>query len=616
MATNFFPSLMPRFNLDPKSGAEDAWPGQNTGYESQTRLWLEAAYEEAKSEHDENDEVKKVARYIDYIVGKQWPAGRPTYKAAPVNNRVWKLLWELVGLLTDIRPTFEIKNGGDKKFDPHADIINKAVRSWWLDQDVDMALAFTIIYAILTTGYAKLQWNEDLQNGDGDLEVLPLGPNDILTLKAKNKLQDSQAVIYQAVQPLSFFKKKFPRRYHLVQPDPSYSRYSSMPEKPGHLPAMLYDNLSPAMKRLVGNPARISNSTYPEALYREFWIKDASYNESNATVTVGRPGTNWCYTVSPGKPLYPRGRLLIMGGRAILDDIPNPYWHGKYPFGMLRMNAVPWQFMGLSDLNPQCQLQDIINNILAGVIDMIKKATNPGFFAPKNAFNEAQWESIDWGMPGFKAAYSQIASQKPDFAPAPSLPSYVMQMMMLIAREMDSSSGVAAVSQAVQKKQVPSGESLDRIKESQLTPIRLKGRNIEVFLRDLGSQQISNVFQFYDAKRRMYMLGTKGLTFEDFDWDPETMVPEGVDPDDHARRFKFMIQPDSLLNARRVEKAMVMLRLRLMGDMDRKHLFEILDLGYSVEDVEAELKREAQAGVPMHTGKGQGKQPGGDLVKR
>jgi hypothetical protein len=338
-------------------------------------------------------------------------------------------------------------------------------------------------------------------------------------------------------------------------------------------------------------------------------------NESNVTVKMGRQGTNWCYDVKPGERLYPRGRLLTMGGKAIMDDGPNPYWHGKYPFGMLRMNAVPWQLMGLSDLNTWVQLQDIINNILAGVIDMIKKATNPGFYAPKNAFTEGQWETMDWGMPGLKAAYSPVASQKPDFTSAPNLPSYVMQMMMLAAREMDNSVS-GAVSQAAQKKQVPSGESLDKIKEAQLTPIRLKGRNIEVFLRDLGSQQISNIFQFYDAKRRLFLLGPKGLTFEDFDWDPQTMIPAGVPPEDHARRFKFMIEPDSLLNARRVEKAMIMLRLRLMGDMDRKHLYEILDLGYDVEDVEKELKREAQAGIPMRPpGKG-GKQPGGELTRR
>lgn len=614
MGANFFPALSPRYGVDPKTGTED-WPAPQSGYDSQVRYWLEASFEEAKYEHAQNEEVQKVSKYVDYIIGKQWPAGRPSYKAAPVNNRVWKLLWELVGLLTDIRPTFEVKNKADKIYDAHATVLNNTCRAWWLDTDADMRLAFSIIYAILTTGYAKLQWNEDLQQGDGDLEILPLGPNDVMTLKAKYHIQDAQAVIYQSVQPLGFFKKKFPRRGHLVEPDPAFSRYSPTPDRPGHLPAMLYDNLSPAMKRLVGNQTKSLNSTYPEALYREFWIQDWSMNESNVAVKMGRQGTNWSYVVKPGERLYPRGRLLCMGGRAVMDDGPNPYWHGKYPFGMLRMNAVPWQILGLSDLNSMVQLQDIINNILAGVIDMIKKATNPGFYAPKNAFTEGQWETLDWSMPGFKAAYSPVAAQKPDFTQAPNLPSYVMQMMMLAAREMDTSSGIAAVNQAAQKKQVPSGESLDRIKEAQLTPIRLKGRNIEVFLRDLGSQQISNIFQFYTTKRRLYMLGQKGLTFEDFDWDPGTMIPDGVNAEDHARRFKFMIEPDSLLNARRVEKAMVMLRLRLMGDMDRKHLYEILDLGYDVEDVEKELKREAASGVPMHAGKG-GKQPGGDMTKR
>src|SRR5208337_1117078 len=381
MGTSFFPSLSPRYGIDPRTGTDD-WPAAASGYDQQVRYWLEAAFEEAKYEHAQNEEVQKVTKYVDYLCGKQWPSGRPSYKAAPVNNRIWKLLWELVGLLTDIRPTFEIKNKADKIYDPHAVVLNKTCRAWWFDTDADMKLAFIIIYAILTTGYSKLQWNEDLQAGDGDLEIVPLGPNDVLPLKAKFDIQSAQALIYQSVQPLGFFKKKFPRRAHLVEPDPSFSRYSPTPDRPGHLPAMLYDNLSPGMKRLVGNQTKTLNSTYPEALYREFWIQDWSYNESNVTVKMGRQNTNWCYEVKPGERLYPRGRLLTMGGKAVMDDGPNPYWHGKYPFGMLRMNAVPWQLLGLSDLNNWVQLQDIINNILAGVIDMIKKATNPGFYAP------------------------------------------------------------------------------------------------------------------------------------------------------------------------------------------------------------------------------------------
>lgn len=604
--SSFFPNLAPKFG--------DDWPKPESGYDNQVRYWLEAAYEEAKSEQAQNEEIRKVNNYIDYIIGKQWPKGRPNYKASPVDNRIWKLLWELVGLLTDIKPIFEIK-ATDKTYDNHSSVMNKTLRSWWLDSDADMKLAMIIIYAILTTGFAKLEWNDELQNGEGDLDLVPLGPNDLLLLKPRHTLQSSQAVIYQTIKPLGFFRHKYPLRGHLVQADPNYSRFSIKMDKPGHLPSMIYDNLSPAMKRVVGNPVNVQNSAYPEALYREFWITDWSHNESNVTVKMGEAGKNWAYEVLPGKRLYPRGRLIVMGGKHLMYDGPNPYWHGQYPFGMLRMNAVPWQILGLSDLNPQLPLQDIVNNILAGVLDMIKKATNPGFFAPKNAFNEAQWEAMDWSMPGMKAAYSPMSTQKPDFSPVPNVPSYVLNVLGLIMKEQDQYSTGATASQLAQKKQVPSGESLDRIKEAQQPPIRLKGRNIEVFLRDMGSQQIHNIFQFYDTKRRMWILGSEGTVFEDFDYDPGTMVPAEVKPQDHARRFKFMIQPDSLLSARRVEKAMVMMRLRLMHDVSRKSLYNALDIGLNVENEEKELKREMAEGVPLQLGKGKG-QPGGALTKK
>ena len=177
---------------------------------------------------------------------------------------------------------------------------------------------------------------------------------------------------------------------------------------------------------------------------------------------------------------------------------------------------------------------------------------------------------------------------------------------MLAAREMDQSSGIAAVSQAMQKKQIPSGETLDKIKEAQQTPLRLKGRNIEVFLRDLGSQNIWNVFQFYSARRRMYMLGKAGLTFEDFDWDPGTCVPAGTRPEDHARRFVFLIQPGSLLNLDRMLLAQTALMLRRTHDISRKTLYAELDMNLDVTTEERELKREEMEGVPAIVAKQRG----------
>src|SRR5437879_4364988 len=278
-----FPSLQHLSGGDPTQA--DYWPAEDSDYFKKTTMWLEAAFEEAKFELGSHDEMAQIQKYVSYWIGKQWPRGRPSYRSAPVNNRIWRLVWELVALLTDIRPMFEIK-ALEENYKDHAIMLNKVTKSWWFESDADMSLALIIIYAILTTGYAKLTWNDELRNGEGDFELLPLGPSDVLTLKARNTLESSQAVIYQSVMPLGWFKKKFPLRGHLVQPDPDFSRFASMPERPGHVPAMLYDQLSPAMKRIVGNPSRMQQSTYPEALYREFWIKDWSINTSNIPVKI------------------------------------------------------------------------------------------------------------------------------------------------------------------------------------------------------------------------------------------------------------------------------------------------------------------------------------------
>ena len=101
----------PQYGVNPIDGKE-YWPGREAGtpnYEHSVKMWAGACYEECVWEHGQNEEIQRVSQQIDYIVGKQWSKRRPTYKAAPVNNRIWGLVWELVSTLTDIRPVFEIR---------------------------------------------------------------------------------------------------------------------------------------------------------------------------------------------------------------------------------------------------------------------------------------------------------------------------------------------------------------------------------------------------------------------------------------------------------------------------------------------------------------------------
>lgn len=612
MATNFF---FPELHVGPHQTEDGSVVDERSSlfknYTQTMRKWLLGAHDEAEFDTKQDHDVRKAQAYISYIIGNQWPSKRPSYRSSPVDNRVWGLVWELVALLTDLRPVGLVKSTWPDEFLDSESMLNKATRAWWLESHSDQALALAIVYAILGTGFGKLQWNPALRNGSGDFELVPIGPLNCLCLKPENTdIQSSQAVIYEQVWPLSKFREKFGSRGAMVRADASLSRYMIPGKAPSSMSPTQFAALAPQMQRLVGTPERYVSSTYPRSRYREFWFKDCTLNTSGRKVLIGEPGTNWSYWVRPGQPLYPRGRMVALGGdgstAVIMRDGPNPYWHGSYPFDALRLNIVPWQFFGLSDLRPLIPLQDIVNNILAGVLDMVKKAVNPLFVAPRNALSEAGWDALDTSKPGAKVGLNPLASQAPTFTNPPNLPAWVMTTMMLAGREMDRSSGISAVSEAVQKRQIPSGDTLEQIKEVQQTPIRLKGRNIETFLERIGRMNISNIFQFYSEKRRMFLSGKPNgnpdESLQTFDWPGSAQAapklksanePISQDAAEYARQFIYVIHPDSLLSINQVEKSLTMMRLRMMGDISRRKLYETLDLGINVDEVEEELKQEA-----------------------
>ena len=83
-------------------------------YSAQIRQFCNSAYEEAKRNNEDAEEMKQMNTYLDYLSGMQWKGQVPAHRAKPVTNRMRRLFWETVGLLTDIRPIFEV-HAIDKK---------------------------------------------------------------------------------------------------------------------------------------------------------------------------------------------------------------------------------------------------------------------------------------------------------------------------------------------------------------------------------------------------------------------------------------------------------------------------------------------------------------------
>lgn len=612
-AGTFFPELQHR------SGAGFSSPEAESKAEAAIRMWCEAAYEEAEADQKASEELKMVDRYVEYLQGIQWPTARPSYRAKPIDNKMFGLFLELLGLLTDIRPIAEVTSNSREEADiAQEEALNRRMKAWWTGNNIESTFAMGVVYAILTSSFLKLEWDPRARPmGRGEVCLRPLSPSSVLPLKAGYNLQSAEALIYADWKPTGWVKAKYPKRAHLVHPDMGVSQYSVDSGPPGNVTPQLFNLLTPAFKRLMTkDKARVGVSAYPECRYREFWLRDYTVNSSNQEVVMGDSTSPWgiAYTVKPMELFYPRGRLIVMAGREIVEDTPNPYWHGMFPFSLLRLNAVPWQLYGLSDLRSWCDLQDIINTIMAGVIDMIKKAVNPPFFAPKTAFSEQVWNSIDFSMPGARAAYNAVSPQGPQMFKTGELPGYVLPTLQHITREMNERSGIAAVGEAVRKKQVPGGDTLDQIRQSQQGPIRYKGRNIETCISELGQQMVPNIFQFYNRDERVKVPMPPGSPPEFMNWNGSKMIPSNIQPAEHIKKFEFSVIEGSLLGVQRVEQMMNLTKLRLSHEISRQTYFDKLNkLGFIHLDAKHEeqlLMKEAQSGLMAAPPKGKKGQQG------
>jgi hypothetical protein len=571
--------------------------GERSSYEASIRYWCEAAYEEAKKEVSESPEIKDIERLMGYLNGEQWRGSMPAHRARPVTNKTLRLFWETVGLLTDIQPIFNVKasDSGDK-YSGTQKILNLITKAWALENNFDQTLAMIVMWSMLTTGYCKIEWDQDLAHGAGDIRMIPSGPESVLVLGADDDdLQSSECVIYRKVRTLAWIKRKYPVSGSKVKPDAGIGKGDDSLQAPAHVTPQLFKTLGAPMKRLIGvRKSSNDDSVFPRAEVREFWIKDSTKNQSNKVILMGPKDTNWCYEVEPGAPLYPRGRVIVMANGVLLDDQPNPYWHGLFPFCILRLQHLPWKWLGASPMKPIVSMNDITNQIDAGVLNMIKQAISPQLMAPRNAFSDDAWKNIDASRPNEKLKYSANAPFKPEYKQPPSLPAYVLQMETSINREMDMFSGASAVAQAAGKKQVPSGDSLEQITNSRNTPIRMMGRGIETFIRDAGRLFVPCCLQFYTAERRIDLMGTQGLLPVDYDTRPGSLVPDTVKPETYARKFKFNIEQGTLLNVQKTERINMGLKLRAMQALSLKQLFKILDFNIDVKENEAELIEEAK----------------------
>jgi hypothetical protein len=561
-------------------------PSRALQLEEEVFQFTESIFSVLTDDRDRDREVKETLRSVDFLEGRHWREGQRAQRNRPVLNKVKRHFWDQVGLLTDLSLDYYVKMFNKlESYSEFETILNQLSVRWAQSNDVKFQDRFydVTLYGLLHTGPSKVQWNSQLMNGMGDVEIVPIAPWQWGTLGAGSDPQQSECILFFPVVTRDHIQRKYGRQLaSRIECDMEMSgaALSGQFKRPSHIDKGSWSRMGEGLRVSLGvKRSTLGNdSVYPMCMLKEYWLRDNSVNESSRTVTVGNDAYNWAYQVEPGEFLYPRGRVIVTAGGVVLEDSPNPYWHAKFPFSTFRPFRVPWQMSGTPVCRSWIQMNQVINTLMGGMLDCIRSINEPTLIGPKGAFPSADWDALDPGAPGGKIKYANNAPRAPEFAKKADYPiAAVMQTVDLISKELDASSGAAAMTAALGKKQVPGGDSLEMIMDSRSLPVKIESKALANYVEDAGWMVVSDMLQFYSVAHRVNILGPKGISSAD--WRPVygSAKPVGMKSEDFVRQFQGIVRRDTLLQSQKRDKVQYAIALAKMGKLSDEMLFSILD---------------------------------------
>lgn len=489
-------------------------------------------------------------------------------------------------------------------FKEQAIVLNKSYMYWQQKTFADRVYRKAWQNATgLGTGYASIGFDPHYYGfRRGEIAVRAHGPLDGLPIGLPHD---------HNIQKAYAFTLRIPTPYHqAIQMFPDYADkiHPTQEALKGHGTVMAQSvKFASAVLKRFGPGAVQDREATPWAnvdLYYMF-IDDRSVNWTGKPVWMGDPGTSWEYIVpyvgqmietgrdadgskhyKQAEPddclFYPNRRLIVSSDDTILTPDPtrqvNHGWHGKVPVVQFRADDWPWTFLGFPLSKAGMLLEKANIELLRGIVDQMNLRLSPPTGYDRNTMARSLAETINLRIPNQRVGLDytlggdQLRPLLPvEYMNTPSnIPAVIQQNEGRITHQM----GVADASALTRARQLPAGDSAERILEALGPLIKDQSRNMEFSITDLGDMWIPLCFQFWPAAKRFQIFGDDGLVTDDVDWNPGSMVPQedqvrlGSYFDaarKHATNFHYSVEPYSLHEMNSLTRQMKFLQLQRSG---------------------------------------------------
>lgn len=565
--------------------------------------WLIEAEDEGDRINRDDPNYEKIDTAMRFVAGDQRTntrRDRPGYLPWITLNESRKSVQAHTSTLTDLKPLFQYKTDNEKfQFQGH--ILNKRTVAWWVTRMTDMALGGVIKYALVGgTGDMGVEWDPYIGNW-GDNVWIPRDPRDTVPIRPGNQrdLQMWQGVELREELPINVLRVKWPTKQHLfLKPSPD----GVLGKLRGRLSSIAHSLQRPVGDTLAGLDDNVqAKPRLPRGgvIVRRTYLTDLTRNMTPEPLTMGTPGTNWAYVVKPGDLLYPRKRLIVWTETGIIYDGPNPYWHGMYPVARLTLWDLPWMRLGVSIISDTLPLQNLINETVSNIAVGLDKWMAPTVKFDRQAVSENFMKLYDPRRKntrvklnaGFGEGFAHVDGPDPQVL---ALAHQFLNDMIAKHNDLTSTTNLEAL---LQLRQIPGADTIQKFQDAMTPQIRQEARQLEAFLRTPAEMVKVNWFQYETKAHRIAMGGQAASTLEDFDMDPDTLVPAMQKGDkDYVqeldasltreqraqwfhKQFVFTVAPNSLIALNAAETKMTHFQLSRQGFMDFWTLLEMLEIG-------------------------------------
>jgi hypothetical protein len=495
-------------------------------------------------------------------------------------NQIKSQIMEIVSTYANIRPVdgCETENS---KFDRHCEVINKCIFYCFTANNFDRKFKRSLQHAATSTGYITPVWKEGRNPEEGDVSLGVKGAKQVWVVGCPESmdLQEAYAVGIESDEPLWLIKEIYGKAADDVKEE-----YAGLAYAVGRrINNFISKVRAPFWRSHYQKKRGLKDSNpWPTSKVWDIYIDDRSVNRTGHVLKMGKQGTNWYYEVpfvgqdisagykvGTGKinqetgeeiyaeatrkatesdcRIYPNRRLVIATDDVILYDGPSFWWHGLVPCVQFCFDKWPWEFLGLSLSRDNKSLQSANNGLHRASVDVMNVRLNPPISYDETACADTDIKNLNLRAAGQKLkANHQYGAEiiKPlvDLR-LYDIPAALPVIIAANEERMDRSVALKNTQALFRAAQVPSDDTIDAYMQA-IGPVAAdRSYEFESAVAQVFYMVSSLILQFYDRKRRMRILGRSGLVPEDYNFDPDNMIPAAaaINEDEKTPR----VSPDS-----------------------------------------------------------------------